>query len=247
MLRTSVARVTIGVRLAAFNIAHGRGLDRKVNLARTASVIGRTAAHVVCLQEVDRHFGDRSGYADQALELSRTLDMQLVYGASVVRSLREGRPREYGNAILSHLPILSHELHPLPGSSAHEPRSAQRVLIELDGGALWVINTHLSHDSANDRAAQARVVRGLVDNAMGTAVIAGDFNADDDAPELVALADLRDAWTECGQGNGYTHPARRPNKRLDHVLCSAGVIASASAVMRSDASDHLPLIVDLLI
>jgi endonuclease/exonuclease/phosphatase (EEP) superfamily protein YafD len=34
---------------------------------------------------------------------------------------------------------------------------------------------------------------------------------------------------------------------LDHVLCSAGVIASASQVMHSDASDHLPLIVDLLI
>ncbi|MGI8625364.1 MAG: endonuclease/exonuclease/phosphatase family protein [Geodermatophilaceae bacterium] len=239
--------MTIGLRLAAFNIAHGRGLDRKVSLDRTASVIRRMAAHVVCLQEVDRHFGDRSANLDQALELSRALDMQVVYGASVTRSSRSGPPREYGNAILSHLPILNHELHPLPGTPEYEPRSAQRVLIELDGGALWVVNTHLSHESADDRAAQGRAVRALVDDAMGTAVIAGDFNADNDAPELAALSDLRDAWTECGQGDGCTHPAHRPNKRLDHVLCSAGVIPSSAQVMSSDASDHLPLLVDLLI
>lgn len=239
--------MTIGVRLAAFNIAHGRGLDRKVDLDRTATVISRLAAHVVCLQEVDRHFGDRSDDLDQALELSRALDMQVVFGASVTRSARNGRPREYGSAVLSHLPILNHELHSLPGSAGYEPRSAQRVLIELDGGALWVINTHLSHESAADRAAQARTVRVLVDDEMGTAVVAGDFNADNDAPELAPLADLRDAWTECGHGNGCTHPAHRPSKRLDHVLCSSGVIPSSAHVVATDASDHLPLVVDLLI
>ncbi|MDQ3732493.1 MAG: endonuclease/exonuclease/phosphatase family protein [Actinomycetota bacterium] len=239
--------MTIGVRLAAFNIAHGRGRDRKVNLARTASLINRLAAHVVCLQEVDRHFGDRSDNIDQALELSRALDMQVVFGASVTRSPAGGTPREYGNTILSHLPILSHELHPLPVSPDNEPRSAQRVLIELVGGALWVINTHLSYESAVDRATQARALRALVSDEMGPAVIVGDFNADNDAAELAPLADLRDAWTECGHGDGCTHPAHRPNKRLDHVLCSSGVIASSAQVVPTDASDHLPLIVDLLI
>ena len=239
--------MTIGLRLAAFNIAHGRGLDRRVDLDRTAAVIQRMAAHVVCLQEVDRHFGDRSNNLDQALELSRALDMQVVFGASVTRSARGGRPREYGNAVLSHLPILTHDLHTLPSGKGQEERSAQRVLLELDGGALWVINTHLSHQSIDDRAAQARAVRGLIDDQMGTAVIAGDFNADNDAPELAALADLRDAWTECGRGDGGTHPAHRPSKRLDHVLCSSGVIAASSQVLSSDASDHLPLVVDLLI
>ncbi len=242
-----MAGVTIGLRLAAFNMAHGRGSDRRVDLDRTASVIRRTAAHVICLQEVDRHFGDRSQHLDQALELSRALDMQVVFGASVTRSAKHGRAREYGNAVLSHLPILTHELHALPGGSGQEPRSAQRLLVELDGGALWVINTHLSHDSADIRRGQARAVRDLVGQDMGTAVIAGDFNADNDAPELSALADLRDAWTECGRGDGRTHPARRPSRRLDHVLCSAGVVASSAQVISSDASDHLPLAVDLLI
>ncbi|MDQ3715117.1 MAG: endonuclease/exonuclease/phosphatase family protein [Actinomycetota bacterium] len=239
--------MTIGLRLAAYNIAHGRGLDHQVDLDRTAAVIRRMAAHVVCLQEVDRHFGERSHHLDQALELSRALDMQVVFGASVTRSTRGGRTREYGNAILSRLPILTHDLHPLPGRRGEEPRSAQRVLVELDAGALWVINTHLTHKSPQDRAVQALAVRELVAEGMGAAVIAGDFNADNDAPELAALTDLRDAWTESGQGDGRTHPAHRPNRRLDHVLCSAGVIASSSQVMRSDASDHLPLIVDLLI
>lgn len=242
-----MARVTIGLRLAAFNIAHGRGSDRRVDLDRTASAIRRTTAHVICLQEVDRHFGERSQHLDQALELSRALDMQVVFGASVTRSAKHGRAREYGNAVLSRLPILTHELHLLPGGTGQEPRSAQRLLVELDGGALWVINTHLSHDSADIRRRQARAVRDLVGPDMGAAVIAGDFNADNDAPELSALADLGDAWTECGRGDGRTHPAHRPSRRLDHVLCSAGVVPSSAQVISSDASDHLPLAVDLLI
>lgn len=239
--------MTIGVRLAAFNIAHGRGLDRKLNLERTASVIARMAAHVVCLQEVDRHFGKRSANLDQALELSRALGMQVVFGASISRATKGGQAREYGNAVLSHLPIRSHDLHPLPGGNGDEPRSALRVRLALDGRSLWVVNTHLSHHSAENRRAQARVVRGLVNDDMGTAVIAGDFNADNDAPELEALSDLRDAWTECGRGKGGTHPARNPRRRLDHVLCSTGVTASSSQVVRSAASDHLPLVVDLFI
>lgn len=239
--------MTIGVRLAAFNIAHGRGRDRRVDLGRTAAVIDRLAAHVVCLQEVDRHFGSRSHDLDQALELSRKLDMQVVFGASVTRSAKNGRPREYGNAVLSRLPLLTNELYALPASTGVEPRSAQRVLVELEGGALWVVNTHLSHDSVTDRAAQACVVRGLVEHGMGPAVIAGDFNADNDAPELAPLADLRDAWMECGQGEGRTHPAHRPSRRLDHVLCTADIVASQAQVVAADASDHLPLVVDLLI
>lgn len=239
--------MTIGVRLAAYNIAHGRGRDGRVDLDRTASVIGGLGAHIVCLQEVDRHFGERSSNVDQALELSRALGMQVVFGVSLTRGRPEGKPREYGNAVLSHLPILTHDLHRLPASAGHEPRSAQRVLVELEGGALWVINTHLSHDGASDRGAQARAVRDLASDGMGTTVIAGDFNADNDAPELAALNDLRDAWTEAGQGDGSTHPAYRPRHRLDHVLCSAGVAVSAAYVLAGDVSDHLPLIVDLLI
>lgn len=239
--------MTIGVRVLAYNIAHGKGRDGRVDLARTAKVIESANPHIVCLQELDRHWGARSSDLDQAQELSRLLSMQVVYGASVTKQRRGSRIGEYGNAVLSRLPILTSDQHRLPSTRGSEPRSALRVLIELDGGTLWVVNTHLSHDNIGDRKAQAGAVRALITDEMGPSVIAGDLNADNDAVELAALADLRDVWTECGVGEGCTHPAHRPNKRLDHILCSGAVRPAASRVLTSNASDHLPLVADLLI
>ena len=56
--------------------------------------------------------------------------------------------------LLSRLPILISDVHPLPGSG--EPRSALRTMLELDGGTLWVTATHLTTRSAAERAANLR-------------------------------------------------------------------------------------------
>src|ERR687890_96785 len=101
----------ISVRLVTFNTHHGVGRDEKHDLARLAKVLAAAEADVVCLQEVDRRFGERSEDVDQATLLAR-------------------------------LPVLVSDVHRLPGGG--EPRVALRTLLELDGGALWVTNTHLS-------------------------------------------------------------------------------------------------------
>ncbi|OMQ14749.1 hypothetical protein A7K94_0214380, partial [Modestobacter sp. VKM Ac-2676] len=71
----------------------------------------------------------------------------------------DGDRRQYGNALLSRLPLLATDVHPLPGGG--EPRSALRSRVGLPGGALWVTTTHLSSGSAADRAAQAAAVAEL--------------------------------------------------------------------------------------
>ena len=67
----------VPVRLVTFNVHHGVGEDDRHDLPRLATVLAGTDADVICLQEVDRHFGDRSEGVDQALLLSRALDMPL--------------------------------------------------------------------------------------------------------------------------------------------------------------------------
>src|SRR5687768_38666 len=47
-----------------FNIHHGVGLDGRLDLARVAAVIRASGAEVIALQEVDRHYGERSAFAD---------------------------------------------------------------------------------------------------------------------------------------------------------------------------------------
>jgi endonuclease/exonuclease/phosphatase family metal-dependent hydrolase len=187
----------IPVRLATFNIHHGVGEDQRLDLPRLAKVLAALDADVLCLQEVDRYYGDRSEDVDQALLLSRALDMQLAWGPAIDEPGPPGRPRQYGNALLSRLPILVSDVHPLPG--AGEPRSALRTMLELDGGTLWVTVTHLSTGPAAERAAQAAALAALHTDTMGAGVLAGDFNARPDAAELDVLRErFTDAWEAAG-------------------------------------------------
>jgi endonuclease/exonuclease/phosphatase family metal-dependent hydrolase len=247
----------VPVRLVTFNIHHGVGDDGRHDLPRLAQVLAAADADVICLQEVDRHFGPRSEDVDQPLLLARALDMQLAWGPAIDEPRPGGKPRgQYGNALLSRLPILVSDVHPLPGDG--EPRSALRTMIELDGAALWVTTTHLSRKSA-DRAAQVAAVAGLHTAPMETGVVAGDFNAEPDAAELLTLRRrLGDAWELAGEredrsgwkfwqhDEGYTHPARSPHRRIDQVWVTPGVaVADAEVLDGGGASDHLPVLVDL--
>jgi endonuclease/exonuclease/phosphatase family metal-dependent hydrolase len=250
----------IPVRLVSFNIHHGAGTDGRHDLPRLAALLASLDADVLCLQEVDRYYGERSEDVDQALLLSRALDMQLAWGPAIDQPRSGDLPaRQYGNALLSRLPILVSDVHPLPGDG--EPRCALRTLVELDGAALWVTATHLSTGDPARRAAQVAAVAELHTGPMETGVVVGDFNAGPDAPELGALRtrftdawhlararEDRAGWRFWHHHHGETFPARGPHKRIDQVWVSAGIgVAAAHVVDAAGASDHLPLVVDLLV
>src|SRR3954462_10509128 len=94
----------VPVRLVTFNIHHGVGDDGRHDLPRLAQVLAAADADVICLQEVDRHFGPRSEDVDQATLLARALDLQLAWGPAIDEPRGAGKPRgEYGNALLSRL------------------------------------------------------------------------------------------------------------------------------------------------
>src|SRR5215213_4165721 len=184
----------IPVRLVTFNTHHGVGDDQRHDLPRLAKLLSSVDADVICLQEVDRYFGERSEDVDQALLLFRALDMQLAWGPAIDESRPgDGPPRQYGNALLSRLPILISDVHRLPGTG--EPRSALRTMLELDGGTLWVTATHLTTRSPEERREQVAALAALHTGSMEAGVLVGDFNARPDAPELRALAArFADAW-----------------------------------------------------
>jgi endonuclease/exonuclease/phosphatase family metal-dependent hydrolase len=247
------------VRLVTFNLHHGVGDDGRHDLVRVARLLDDADPDLICLQEVDRHFGERSEFVDQALVLAEALDRELIWSPSITKPARGGRaePREYGNALLSRLPVRATEVHRLPGGG--EPRSALRALVDADGAPLWVTATHLSSSSAADRAAQVAAVTALQGAAEEPGILVGDLNADAGAPELDPLRTrFADAWElardrtdQAGRfsllaGRGLTHPARRPRVRIDQVWVSGGVAVTDARVLDgSGTSDHHPLLVDL--
>jgi endonuclease/exonuclease/phosphatase family metal-dependent hydrolase len=240
------------LRVMTFNIQHGRGVDGHVDLGRTRDVIARAGVDVVGLQEVDRHFGDRSGFIDQARWLADKLGMHVAYGANTDLDLPTpgGTRRQFGNTILSVFPIVDWENIHLPRSGPHEQRGLLRARIDV-GGVSWQVHaTHLQHDDPAERLVQAQAVSRLLASSNHRVVLLGDLNAQPTTLEVQALTDvLVDAWDAAGVGPGHTSTSSAPNQRIDYVMHSSDVRTTAAAVLTSApaniASDHLPIVADV--
>jgi endonuclease/exonuclease/phosphatase family metal-dependent hydrolase len=239
------------VRLMSFNIHAGIGTDGQLDLQRIADVIRSEDADIVGLQEVDRHWSERSDFVDEAAWLARELNMHVVYGANLDNDpLEPGQPRrQYGTAILSDAPILDWENTLLPRFDGHEQRGLLRARVNVRGVPVQVYNTHLQHNDAAERVVQAQAIKELIGTPSESLALVGDFNATPETPEIATLVDgLVDAWEEAGVGDGHTIPVEDPNRRIDYILTSEDVVTRFAAVVTStpEASDHLPVYADVL-
>jgi endonuclease/exonuclease/phosphatase family metal-dependent hydrolase len=238
------------LRAASFNIHHGVGVDGLLNLDRIATVVEDTHPDVIGLQEVDRHFGERSDFVDQARWLADRLDLHVVFGANIdLEPLTPGAPRrQYGTAILSRYRIREWRNTLLPRPAGGEQRGLLEAVINVRGVPVRAYNTHLQHNSQEERLAQVAAIRSIVAEARESVVLVGDLNATPDSPEIGAITeDLADAWAQAGEGDGFTYDAETPHARIDYVLTSSDVVARTAAVVTSDASDHLPVVADLVL
>jgi endonuclease/exonuclease/phosphatase family metal-dependent hydrolase len=243
----------VRLRVASFNIHHGVGLDRRLDLERTAALIRSTGAEVIGLQEVDRHLSGRSGRIDQPGWLAGRLGMEVAYGANI--DLDPDDPddpaaprRHYGNAVLSAHPLRRWRNVPLPVAEGAEPRGVVEATVSIGGTDVRVAATHLQNRSPRERYAQAMTIVDVVRTGQGPAVLLGDMNASPDSPEIgVLTAALVDAWATVGVGAGLTFDADTPHDRIDYVMTTRDVAAQAAWLVPTDASDHLPVVADLRI
>jgi endonuclease/exonuclease/phosphatase family metal-dependent hydrolase len=234
-----------------FNIHHGEGTGG-LDLERIARVIDGAGPAVVGLQEVDRHWAERSGFADQASWLADKLGMHGVFGANLdLDPPRPGDPRrQYGTAILTRSPILEWDNTLLPRFERGEQRGLLRARIRVRGVPLTVCNTHLQYDDAAERLAQVAEIERLIDRPEESFVLMGDLNAPPGAAEIRALTGaMADTWVRGGAGEGHTYDSENPRTRIDYVLTSPSVVTRTAAVVAADpgASDHLPVTAEILL
>jgi endonuclease/exonuclease/phosphatase family metal-dependent hydrolase len=245
-------RTDYTIRVLVFNIHAGKSAAGADNLAGVADLIRTTKADVVLLQEVDRGT-NRSGKADQVqLLIDRT-----KYAAAFGRSL-DFDGGQYGIAMLSRRPINFNQTFPLPvdpaqtrSGGSHEPRSALLGSIETLRGRLQAVTTHL--DASSEETYRLQEVPSLLNvvrprlSEYTPIVLGGDFNAEPTSAVIQKLRDagLRDAWSECGQGDGFTYPSDRPTKRIDYVFITNPLRCKSAQVIDTQVSDHRPLLVTL--
>jgi endonuclease/exonuclease/phosphatase family metal-dependent hydrolase len=236
----------LSIRVMSFNIAAGHG-----DLPRIAEVIRGSGAEIVGLQEVDVHWGDRSGFVDQARWLSEALQMEVFFAPIYTLPPAEGRvqERQFGLAILSRHPIAAATNHPLSRLSTQADVPVPiphpgfpEARIEIGGRSIHVFNTHLDYrgDPSTRRLQVGEMLR-IIGEENRPVLLLGDLNAEPGAPELSPLFErLKDAWPS--PGDGFTYPADTPIKRIDYILASPHFRIGSMKALRTDASDHLPVV-----
>ncbi|KAF4408766.1 endonuclease/exonuclease/phosphatase family protein [Streptomyces lycii] len=251
----------VPLRVATYNIAAGAGTDRVFDPERTADALRALDADVIGLQEVDVHWGARSEWRDLTAGLAESLGMHAYFAP--IYSLdppAEGAPRrEFGVAVLSRFPVLRAENHEITRLSTQDPDPVPapapgfgEVVVRAHGVPVHVYTTHLDYRAdPSVRQAQVADTRRIMaedcdrHGRCPRQVLTGDFNAEPGAAEL---APLWDALTDAAPaGDGFTYPAGTPAKRIDYVTVSDGIRVRRAEVPQTLASDHRPVVADLLL
>lgn len=203
--------------ILSWNIQNGLGVDGKRSLERIAQVIdAHDNPDVLCLQEVSRSLSLDDGTAapDQVAELTELFPgYEPVFGSAYdIRQRSNGERIQYGNLILSRLPVLSRFFHPLPqppcANEMQMPRQVTEVTVAATDGPLRIMTTHLAFHSALERGAQLEALQAIHQAIVQTnnhpprellsgpyqafdrasrAVLCGDFNCLPGSNELTAL------------------------------------------------------------
>ena len=231
------------LRVMTYNIQHGAGADEKVDLARTAEVINHEHPDIVALEEVDRGVA-RTDRRDLPAELAALTGMISYFSNNFY--FQGG---EYGNAVLTRLPILEQTNTHYLMIRTNEQRGVIQMILDAHGRKILFMATHIDYrrDDA-ERWLNVDEIQKLAQNHSGLpTIVCGDFN---DLPTSRVHQKMKerfaDTWELIGQGDGLTYSSLKPAKRIDYIWISPdkSIVPLKAWVPQTQASDHFPLVGD---
>ncbi len=239
------------LKVMTFNIHHGRGIDRKLDLNRIAEVIQESGADLIGLNEVDRYMGLRSGNMDQVQWLANRLNMNYAFGSTFSLQSRRFGCRQFGNAFLSRYPITFqfNHLYSLR-FPIMETRSLLEVSVQTFSQSLKIYVTHLSMQPFF-RKKQVDFIIEKMAREEQPVVLLGDLNF---KPGKKAWTKLAAYLTDTAEISDFsqsycTFPSFRPILQLDYIFVSRNIHVAAAEVIQTSpkASDHLPLVSQIIL
>lgn len=256
-------RQTGQVRLATFNILHGRSpSDGRVNLDRFAAAVRALDADVLGLQEVDRDQprslgADLTAVAAEAMcapEHRFVAALAGTPGSTWQTATGEEQPgtASYGIALLSRLPVSDWHVVRLPPPPARmpirvgrarirlvrdEPRVALAATVLAPIGSVVVVTTHVSFVPGWNRVQLRRLWR-EVGRRPGPAVLMGDLNMG--AVRALRITRLHALATH------PTYPVDDPRRQIDHILARGLRAADPGEAVQLPLSDHCALAVNVV-
>ncbi|MCY1138605.1 endonuclease/exonuclease/phosphatase family protein [Actinoplanes sp. Pm04-4] len=217
------------LRVVSYNV-HGLKDDR----AALIEVIRDLAPDVLVVQEAPRRFRWRHKCAALAD------DVGMVVAAGGLPSL--------GNLLLVSLRVAVHETWCMryPLTPGRHLRGAAFVTGSVRDGRFTVTGSHLATDPA-ERPVQAALWKEELSRVEGPVIAAADLN---EGPGGGAWRTVEDGLVSSPDA-APTFPAKLPNRRIDGIFVTPDISIEKYEIVESDrarrASDHLPVVADLLI
>ncbi len=226
-----------------FNIHVGVGMDKKLDLQRIADVIIRERPDLVGLQEVDRGVRRTEGI-DEITELAKMTRMDYAFGHNL--DYQEG---QYGVAILSKFLIQKIDHRKYENRREAERRGMLRVEVDIGGRTISFATTHLDYQQDEGRLFETEQLLRFLADVKNPLIVVGDFNEEPDGSAYkLMLTKFEDAWIGSrAKSDGFSYPADKPAKRIDYIFyrTTDGVRAKRAWLMKTPASDHLPVMAEL--
>jgi len=225
------------MRILTYNTRGSVGMDNVRSTSRIVQVVRQLTPDVVCFQEIHRRM-IQSGREDQPALLADGLGRPFRFQSNL--SIGMGK---YGIGIAYRGELQSSQEIYLPSKT--EPRGALKVCLRDVAGfsRLTVFCTHWGLDP-EERSHQAIALAEGVRAAGGPVIVCGDFNEDAEGEGVRSLLDLTGLKDADAALNRPTFIADNPTARIDFVMHSGDLVARNVEVIRTLASDHLPLLVD---
>lgn len=236
----TAASAAAGLRVATYNVHQGFDAAGVPAMQRISRELRSLDADVIALQEVGRGW-DFLGGADLIAYLRASFPGYEVYFAPTMGRL-------WGVGIMTRVPVTNVETYVFDA-----PRGTFRygyAAAQIDGGTT-VLSVHLTAGlEGNGGDARTEQINSLIARLAQTrnVIVAGDFNAlPDEAPvHHMLAAGFRDAGFEAGLACMRTWPADAPSQRIDYVFVRGSFKTGGGAVRRTTASDHLPVVIEVM-
>lgn len=230
----------------------------KERIENILGVITELNPDIICLQEVTRN-SEFNEYKDIPAMLISKLGLFGYFGSTV--KFLDGY--EQGNMILSKFEIVSSNTTFLSGNTNNdesyetELRSAVTSNIKINEEIITIITTHLSYRAyfKEDEYTlkENKKFLELVEKTDKTTIVAGDFNRTPDSKLVDNLSKLlKHASPEFSKNTWTTKPFEydgfKENKlkwRLDYVFVSNNISVISSKIIKTSASDHLPILIEV--
>lgn len=272
---TPLVESTPTLRIACYNIAHGRGLassnwhggsalQRTKRLDAIADLLRDINADVVVLNEVDfdsswSHSVNQAQYLAEKADYpywaeQRNLDFRVLFWKW-----------RFGNAALSKYPILDAKAVDFADYSTAErllagTKRGIACTLQINDRQIDLLGAHLCHRSEAVRAQSAELIVFLARNASNPTIVAGDLNSspqgfpasvlDPEGKNTFAVLDGSELFQRrpkapTHDSAQFTYPTTSPNRVIDWILIPQDWRFEKYEVESSTLSDHRPVYADV--